>query len=681
MNSPVCAEDIRSNYRTRGYLPIENYGLIGNLRTVALSGTDGSIDFMCYPKFDSPSIFARLLDNEKGGHFSINPTLYTSNKQQYLPSSNILSTRFLCEDGVSVITEYMHIPEKGYRAPPARPLLPWLVRHVEVVRGEINFHLELFPAFNYALDSHTAEIINTESHSSEHKEASVGSQCINFTSKDLRMDLRYVVKRGESEIPHIEFKLLNHKDFKGPCVTADFTLKETQEIIFIFRAIPDTIINNNNENECDTSIHKSLNPPISFSLLKSMYRETLHFWQNWIAQSSYKGRWREYVHRSALTLKLLTYEPTGAVIAAPTFGLPEAIGSNRNWDYRYTWVRDSAFTVYALMRLGMTEEAKHYMEFMEERCQDLNPDGSLNIMYSIDGKKRLDEKELNHLDGYRSSRPVRIGNGAYDHIQLDIYGELLDALYLYNKYGSPISYDMWVSIRKLVNYVCDNWMKEDMSIWEVRGKKQNFTYSKIMCWVAVDRGIRLSEKRVFPCPERNRWMEVRDTIYEEIMVKAWNPERKIFTQSYEALDSLDSSVLVMPLVFFISPSDPRFLNTINQILLPPEKGGLTANNLVFRYNNVTTDDGLSGEEGSFSMCTFWLIEALTRAGKYDRNLLEKAELIFEQMIGYGNHLGLYSEEIAHGGELLGNFPQAFTHIAFISAAFNLDRVLNERKAH
>ncbi|CAG8518853.1 3154_t:CDS:10, partial [Scutellospora calospora] len=355
------------------------------------------------------------------------------------------------------------------------------------------------------------------------------------------------------------------------------------------------------------------------------------------------------------------------------------IGGNRNWDYRYTWVRDSAFTVYALMRLGMTKEAEHYMNFMEERCQDLNPDGSLNIMYSIDGDKRLVEKELNHLDGYRGSRPVRIGNGAYDHVQLDIYGELLDALYLYNKYGSPISYDMWVSIRKLVNYVCDNWMYEDMSIWEVRGRKQNFTYSKIMCWVAVDRGIRLSEKRVFPCLERNKWMQVRDTIYEEIMTKAWNPERKIFTQSYEALDSLDSSVLVMPLVFFISPTDPRFLSTIKQILLPPEKGGLLANNLVFRYNINTTDDGLNGEEGSFSMCTYWLIEALTRAGKYDRKLLEKAEFIFEQMIGYGNHLGLYSEEIANGGELLGNFPQAFTHISFISAAFNLDRVLNEHK--
>ncbi|CAG8531175.1 1405_t:CDS:2 [Racocetra fulgida] len=385
-----------------------------------------------------------------------------------------------------MVTDYMHIPERSYHITPVRTLLPWLVRHVEVARGEISFRLELFPAFNYAMDSHSAEIINHKSHPDPKEISFVGSQCISIISKDLQMDLRYVVKSGESTAPHIEFKILNHEEFKGPCVIADFTLKETQEVIFIFREIPDTTLSNN-ENECDTLMYKSLNPNLSYSLLKSMFRETLHFWQNWIAKSAYKGRWREYVHRSALTLKLLTYEP--------------------------------------------------------------NPDGSLNIMYSIDGEKRLIEKELNHLDGYRGSRPVRIGNGAYDHIQLDIYGELLDALYLYNKYGSPISYDM------------------------------------------------------------NRWLQVRDTIYEEIMTKAWNPKRKIFTQSYEALDSLDSSVLIMPLVFFISPTDPRFLSTIKEIQLPPEKG-------------------------------------------------------------------LYSEEIANGGEHLGNFPQAFTHIALISGRINLKESVN-----
>ncbi|CAG8573108.1 127_t:CDS:10, partial [Acaulospora morrowiae] len=639
---PRNIENARSNFRNRGYLPIENYGLIGNLRTVALCGTDGSIDFMCYPKFDSPSIFVRLLDHEKGG----------SNKQQYHPNSNILLTRFLDEDGVGEISDFMHLPEKVHRVTP-KPLLPWLIRHVDVVRGEVNFHLELFPAFNYALDSHTTEIVDYNVKKKDGSEY-MGNKRVIFTSNSLQMDLRYIIEDGETEVPCIEFRIVERAGFKGPGVEANFTLRGGQKVDFIFRQVP------------VTTADGELDPEISSKFLKGMFRETLSFWQSWIAQSTYKGRWREFVHRSALALKLLTYEPTGAVVAAPTFGLPEEIGGPRNWDYRYTWVRDSAFTFYALMKLGMTEEAKNYINFMDERCRDLNEDGSLNIMYSIDGHKELTEIELTHLDGYRCSRPVRIGNGAYSHLQLDIYGEFMDAMYLYNKYGSPISYDMWVSIRKLVNYVCKNWMEKDMSIWEVRGQKQNFTYSKLMCWVAVDRGLRLAEKRCLPCPDRDHWLKVRDTIYEDIMENAWNPQRKIFTQSYESMDQLDSSVLIMPMVFFISPTDPRFLTTVKQILLPPEKGGLMVNNLVFRYNTSSTDDGLGGEEGSFSMCTFWLIESLTRAGRYDKNLLEKAEFIFEQIIKYGNHLNLFSEEIASSGELLGNFPQAFTHIALIS---------------
>ncbi|RHZ70449.1 hypothetical protein Glove_271g9 [Diversispora epigaea] len=666
--------------RTRGYLPIENYGLFGNLRTVALCGTDGSIDFMCYPKFDSPSIFARILDKDKGGHFSITPLTHKSEKQQYLPGTNILSTRFLSDQGVGGITDFMHIPVKTDNP---RILLPWLVRHVEVTRGEVDFHLELFPAFNYARDSHTTKIVDNTIDSTllpsklNTNNNGLGNKKIIFSSDTMDIDFRFVIKASEKGSPNIEFKLVESEVFKGPGIVANFTLKEKQEVIFILRQTPTPIVTEDDETSCKNN---DLDPIISYRFMKELYRETLNFWQNWISQSTYKGRWREHVHRSALTLKLLTYEPTGAAIASPTFGLPEEIGGERNWDYRFTWVRDSAFTLYALMRIGMTEEAKLYMKFMEERCKDLNEDGSLNIMYNIDGHKKLTEIELDHLDGYLGSRPVRIGNGAYDHLQLDIYGELLDAMYLFNKLGSPVSYDMWVNIRKMVNYVCDNWEKPDMSIWEVRGKQQNFTYSKIMCWVAVDRGLRFTEKREFPCPDRFKWLSVRDKIYEQVMEKAWNPQLQIFAQSYESIDALDSSVLIMPLVFFISPTDPRFLSTIKKIMKPPPEGGLLDNSLVYRYDFSSTDDGLRGDEGSFSMCTFWLVEALTRAGKYDKKLLEKAEIIFERMIGYGNHLGLYSEEIARSGELLGNFPQAFTHIAFISAAFNLDRVLSERSA-
>ncbi|KAI9246946.1 glycoside hydrolase family 15 protein [Phascolomyces articulosus] len=693
-------EVTRCNVRTRGYLPIENYGIIGNMRTIAMCGTDGSIDFCCYPKFDSPSIFCRMLDKDKGGHFSISPTNHTSNKQQYLPNGNILTTRFLSDEGVAQITDYMHLPEQTQRRG-TKPLLPWIIRVVNVIRGTVAFNMECYPAFNYARDEHTVMLepfgqktgssgngyLSSENETNAPKlypeddiSYYVGSRRAIFKSKSMDMDLRYVVKCGDFTCPAVIMKVDEKAmgaGFKGPGVTAEFELQETQEVTFIFRQVPESRVPEH-ETHLQAKERRAKDPPLTASLVDALFRQTAKYWQRWINQSTYKGRWRESVMRSALTLKLLTYEPTGAVVAAPTFSLPEAIGGTRNWDYRFVWIRDSSFTIYAFLRLGLTEEAQSYMNFISDRCNDLNPDGSLNIMYSIDGVKKLDEYELDHLDGYHGSRPVRVGNGAYDHLQLDIYGELLDGIYLYNKHGQPVSYDMWCSVKQLVNFVCDNYKQPDMSIWEVRGRKQNFTYSRVMCWVAVDRGLRLSEKRMFPCKERYRWLSIRDEIYEEIMEKCWNPRLQVFTQGIESPNALDSSVLIMPLVFFVAPNDPRMLSTINKILLPPEKGGLVANNLVFRYNYLTTDDGVGGLEGAFSMCTFWLVEALTRAGMYDKKLLQRAVVMFEEMVSYGNHLGLFSEEIARSGEMLGNTPQAFSHLSFISAAFNLDRVLGKR---
>jgi GH15 family glucan-1,4-alpha-glucosidase len=676
--------------RKRGYLPIENYGIIGNMRTIALIGTDSSIDFYCYPKFDSPSVFCRILDKEKGGHFSVNPrTHYTSNKQMYLPNSNILTTRFLSDEGVAEITDYMHVPLQGQNTS-TKPLLPWIIRSVSVIRGSVSFRMECYPAFNYGRDGHETEILK-ETMTREHEEV-VGFESkmyddqelhyytaqdrVVFKSDHLTMDLRHLVKCGEFDCPRISLVLdKDDKDHKGTGVWAEFELNETQEIKFIFREVPSQEVPDA-ESPADRRIRMAIDPPLTLSLVDALFRQTSTFWLNWVSESTYKGRWREHVLRSALVLKLLTYEPTGAVVASPTFGFPEAIGGPRNWDYRFAWIRDSSFTVYAFLRLGFTKEAGQFMKYIEDRCNDLNEDGSLNIMYSIDGVKELDETELDHLDGYRGSQPVRVGNGAYDHLQLDIYGELMDGIYLYNKYGSPISYDMWCSVRKLTNYVCANWNQPDMSIWEVRGRKQHFTYSLVMCWVAIDRALRLADKRVFPCPDRNKWMSVRDEIYELVQERCYNKEMQSFAMSIESPDALDASTLIMPLVFFSSPSDPRLLNTIKRVLLPPEKGGLVANDLVFRYNFLTTDDGVGGLEGAFSMCTFWLVEALTRAGKYDKRLLTRAVVMFEKMLGYGNHLGLFSEEVARSGELLGNFPQAFTHLSFISAAYNLDRVLS-----
>jgi GH15 family glucan-1,4-alpha-glucosidase len=378
-------------------------------------------------------------------------------------------------------------------------------------------------------------------------------------------------------------------------------------------------------------------------------------------------------------LKLLTCDPTGAVIAAPTCSLPETIGGERNWDYRYTWIRDAAFTLYGLLRIGFTEEASKFMQWLEARCHELDPDGSLQTVYRIDGGHEMKEEILDHLSGYRGSRPVRVGNAAYQQFQLDIYGALMDSVYLYNKYGSPISYELWQELRRLLNWVADNWRRDDCGIWEVRGGLQPFVYSKVMSWVALDRGLRLADKRSFPA-DRDRWLKTRDTIYDEVFARGWSEKRQAFVQQLGG-DSLDAATLIMPLVFYMSPSDPRMLKTLDAIRQPRGSGGLMADSLVYRYNVRETDDGLAGEEGTFNICSFWLVEAMTRAGRVQPWRLDQARLLFEKMLGFGNHLGLYAEETSSSGEALGNFPQAFTHLSLISAAFNLNRALGGQQSN
>jgi GH15 family glucan-1,4-alpha-glucosidase len=616
------------------YQPISNYGIIGNMHTTALIGLNGSIDWFCFPKHDSPSVFAEILDDEKGGYFRIYPleqVLHSpdhfppervASKQFYAPGTNVLITRFLTSYGMGKVTDLMPVglteTQLGYHS---------LIRQVRVERGALTFRAECYPAFNYARDSHQTFLTRT-------------GAC--FQSSDLKLCL-------DSDIPLQQAE-------NG--IYAEFTLREGETATFIFQ---------------EAQSKEKAGSSFDQAQLKFAYDQTIQYWRRWLLQCKYKGRWREMVERSTLVLKLLTYEPTGAIIAAPTCGLPEEVGGERNWDYRYTWIRDAAFTLYGFLRLGFTQEAAQFMQWIESLCHDCTELGALQIVYGIDGRTELKEETLDHLKGYRNSYPVRLGNAAYQQLQLDIYGELMDAVYLYNKYGSPISYEFWNYLRGILNWVSENWQRKDQGMWEVRSEAQHFVYSKVMCWVALDRGIRLAEQRSLPM-DHNRWLEVRDQIYEEIMTQGWDEELGTFVQYYGG-QTIDASNLIMPLVFFLAPNDPRLLKMLKVVQRSPEAGGLSSGGLIHRYHTEHSEDGLNGEEGTFSMCTFWFIEALARAGRVDSQHLDEAYLLFEKTLSHANHLGLFAEEISINGQALGNFPQAFTHLALISAAWNLDKAL------
>ena len=597
------------------YQPIENYGVIGDLHTVALVGMNGSIDFMSFPHFDSPTVFAALLDEKKGGRFQIAPMIATSShKQLYLPDTNVLLTRFLSDQGVAEVSDLMPLEEDGHGHAHN------LVRRVKTVRGEITFRMVCQPRFDYGRATH--RVMQTY-------------DGILFVSDGPdKTALRLC-----TEVP---------VRIEDGAAVAEFTLRSNQSVSFVL----------------EQAIPGEASPGSSSSYVSRSFKDTVNFWHRWVARSTYRGRWREVVNRSALTLKLLTSRLHGSVVAAATFGLPEEVGGVRNWDYRYTWIRDASFTLYGLIRLGYTQEAGEFMKWIEARCAEPNDDGSLQIMYGIDGRHHLTEEPLPHLEGYLQSSPVRIGNGAYDQLQLDIYGELMDSVYLYDKYGDPVSYDLWDNLTRLVDWVCDNWQRKDEGIWEVRGGQQEFLYSRIMCWVAIDRAFRLAHKRSLPAP-LDRWHRTRTDIYKEVFTKFWNEPRRAFVQ-HANTTAMDASALIMPLVRFIGPKDPRWTSTLRAI-----HQDLVDDSLVYRYRTEEVADGLAGGEGTFCICTFWFAECVARSGD-----LQGARFLFEKALGYANHLGLYAEELGPHGEHLGNFPQAFTHLALISAAYDLDRRLS-----
>ncbi len=601
------------------YQRIGYYGVIGDLHSAALVGLDGSIDWCCLPHFDSPSVFAGILDDQKGGFFRIvAPVDDRWRRQMYLPETNVLLTRFLSQEGVGEVIDFMPIRNGG-----SKPSCGQIIRIVHGVRGRMPFRMECLPAFDYARAPH---------------ETTVEGKIAGFQS-------------GNSKL-----RLLSSQPLKqeGNAVVADFELDPNETATFVLQWATDA-------EPCTP------NDVIGFG--QDELQRTMKYWQAWAAKCKYQGRWREMVVRSALALKLLTYEPTGAIVAAVTTSLPEEIGGVRNWDYRYTWIRDAAFTVYALLRLGYTEEAARFMHWIQDRATEHDTEvGPIQLMYGIDGRSELQEFELWHLDGYKGSKPVRIGNAASRQLQLDVYGELIDSIYLYNKYVEPISYDLWLYMRRMLNWVGDNWQRADHGIWEVRNEPQHHVYSKVQCWVALDRAQRIARKRGLPL-EYGRVQAEATKIYEDVMRFGWNPKRKAFVQHFGS-DAVDASALLLPLMMFVSPTDPRMVGTLDRI-----QHELVSDSLCYRYElGKASGDGLPGLEGTFSICTFWLVEALARAGR-----LQEARFVFEKMLTYANHLGLYSEEIGPSGELLGNFPQAFTHLGLISAAFDLDRRLGEQR--
>lgn len=599
------------------YELIENHGVIGDLNTIALVSIDGSIDFMCLPDFDSPTVFGALLDKKKGGFFQISACEDSIKKKQlYIPDTNILLTRFHYEDGIGEITDFMPL-SSFFRS-------NILIRRIKSIKGMITFRMRCNPQFNYGQDSHRTEIKNNAIFF--HSETGLTLKLSSTVPIEVRKEGGYsefTLKIGE---------------------TADFVLQNFQD-----------------KQDSISSLK---------AFVDAAFIHTTNYWKDWSRSSSYNGRWREMVIRSALTLKLLISEKYGAIIAAPTFGLPEKIGGHKNWDYRFVWLRDASFTVYALLAIGYHKEAESFMKWMQKIFENLKKKTILKPFYNIDGSCVHSSHVLTQFEGYKKSAPVIIGNDATNQLQLDIYGEFIDTIYLCDKYISPISYNTWIYLFDQVDWLIKNWKRKDQSIWETRGKAHEFLYSRLMCWVAFDRIIKIGLAHSYPFP--NTWIKERNKIFESIYKDFWSKEKGAFIQ-FKGSEHVDAACLFMPLLRFISPKDPKWLSCLTAV-----ENNLATDCMIYRYKPSEAKlFGLNKGEGTFSACSFWYIECLSRSGQ-----LQKAQTYFDKMLSYANHLGLYSEQLGFHGEQLGNFPQAYTHSSLISAAYDLDkRLTREDKKH
>ncbi|GAA4684779.1 glycoside hydrolase family 15 protein [Nocardioides nanhaiensis] len=619
----------------RPAVAIADHGLIGDLRTCALVATDGTIDWFCAERFDQPSVFGALLHDPEpsgdetgdgdgadpdhaAGAWRLGPVDgATRSHQFYFPDSGILVTRFHTQESVAEVHDFMpvlraHDDEHRQR----------IVRRVTAVRGATTIAMTLTARPDYG-----REVPSIHRTGEGVVVAGDGVRLGVTSSRDLEVDE------------------------EGGRVHARVELEPGEEVLFVLHVLgegedPET-------EDCQDTTR--------------LFEQTAAFWRGWLSHSTYKGRWREMVQRSAITLKMLTHEPSGAIVAAPTTSLPEEIGGGRNWDYRYVWIRDAAFSLYALLRLGFLDEAKAFMHWLSERLEATDGEdgelGPLRVLYDIDGQVPVTEHELEHLAGYRASQPVRVGNAAVDQLQLDIYGELIDSVYLFNKYGTGISHRAWSDLTRMLDWLMEHWERDDAGMWEIRDDPRAHTTSRLMCWVAFERMMRMARQRGLP-GDLVAWGATRDAVYHRLMERSWSEEHQAFMQ-HEGAESLDAGVLLMPMVKFVAPDDPRFLATLDAI-----EQRLVTDSLVFRYDVEASSDGVDGGEGTFSLCSFWYVEALTRVGR-----VEEARLALEKMFTYANHLGLYAEQVDLTGDQVGNFPQAFTHLSLISAALNLDRAL------